>query len=64
MCTYTYFEDGDLMKTNNITRTSLKMHNLLKDKGKVDYVLYENECDEDDDLLLSLRSIYKETFDR
>jgi hypothetical protein len=40
------------------------MHNLLKDKGKVDYIPYENECDGDDDLPLSLRSIYKETFDR
>jgi hypothetical protein len=38
MCTYTNSEDEDLMKTSNITRTSLKMHNLLKDKGKVDYI--------------------------
>ena len=52
------------MKTSNKIRTSLKMHNLLKDKGKVDYITYENECDVDDDLPLSLRSIYKETFDR
>jgi hypothetical protein len=51
------------MKTSNRTRTALKMHNLLKDKGKVDYIPYENECDGDDELPLSLRSIYKETFD-
>jgi hypothetical protein len=64
MCTYTSSEDEDLMKTSNRTRTFLKMHNLLKDKGKVDYIPYENECDGDDKLPLSLRSIYKETFDR
>ena len=29
----------------------------------MDYIPYENECDVDDDLPLSLRSIYKETFD-
>jgi hypothetical protein len=63
MCTYTSSEDEDLMKTSNITRTTLKMHNLLKDKGKVDYIPYENECDGDDDFPLSLRPIYKETFD-
>ena len=39
------------------------MHNFLKDKGKVDYIPYENECDGDDDFPLGLRSIYKETFD-
>ena len=39
------------------------MHNFLKDKGKVDYIPYENECDGDVDLPLGLRSIYKETFD-
>jgi hypothetical protein len=64
MCTYTSSEDEDLMKTSNKTRTASKMHNFLKDKGKVDYIPYENECDGDDDLPLSLRSIYKETFDR
>jgi hypothetical protein len=64
MCTYTSSEDEDLMKTSNIARTALKMYNLLKDKGKVDYIPYENECDGDDALPLSLRSIYKETFDR
>ena len=52
------------MKTSNITRIDLKMHNLLKDKGKVDYIPYDNECDGDDDFPLSLRSIYKEIFDR
>jgi hypothetical protein len=31
MCTYTYSEDEDLMKASNRTRTTLKMHNLLKD---------------------------------
>ena len=59
MCTYTSSEDEDLMKTSNRTRTALKMHNLLKDKGKVDYIPYENECDGDDDFPLSLRSITK-----
>jgi len=39
------------------------MYNLIKYKGDVDYILYENECDGYDDLSLSLRSIYKETFD-
>jgi hypothetical protein len=39
------------------------MHNLLKDKGKMDYILYENEFDGDDEFPLSLRSIYKDTFD-
>ena len=33
-------------------------------RGKMDYILYENECDGDDEFPLSLRSIYKETFDR
>lgn len=64
ICTYTSSEDEELMKTSNKTRTGLKMHSLLKDKGKVDYIPYENECDGDDDFPLSLRSIYKETFDR
>ena len=63
MCQYTSLEDEELMKTSNRTRTGLKMHNLLKDKGKVDYIPYENKCDGDDEFLLSLRSIYKETFD-
>ena len=63
MCTYTSSEDEDLMKTSNKTRTTLKMHNFLKDKGEVDYIPYENECDGDDEFPLSLRSIYKETFD-
>jgi hypothetical protein len=63
MCTYTSSKDEYLMKTSNKTRTPLTMHNLLKDKGKVDYIPYENECDGDDDFPLSLRSIYKETFD-
>jgi hypothetical protein len=63
MCTYTSSEDEDLMKTSNRTRIALKMHNLLKDKGKVDYIPYENECDGDDDLPLIFRLIYKETFD-
>jgi hypothetical protein len=63
MCTYTSSEDEDLMKTSNRTRTHLKMHNLLKDKGKVDYIPYENECDGNDDFPLSLSSIYKDTFD-
>jgi hypothetical protein len=62
MCTYTSSEDEDLMKISNRTRTALKMHNLLKDKGKMDYIPYENECDGDVDLTLSLRTIYKETF--
>ena len=56
-------EDEELMKTSKVTRTTLKMHKLLKDKGKVDYIPYENECDGDDGLPLRLRSIYKETFD-
>jgi hypothetical protein len=64
LCTYISSEDEDLMKTSNKSRTALKMHNFLKDKGKVDYIPYENECDGDDELSLSLRSIYKETFDR
>ena len=64
MCQYTNLGDEELMKSSNRTRTSLKMHNLLKDKGKVDYIPYENKCDGDDEFLLSLRSIYKETFDR
>ena len=64
MCQYTSSEDEELMKSSNITRTGLKMHNLLKDKGKVDYIPYENECDVDDEFPLILRSIYKETFDR
>jgi hypothetical protein len=64
MCTYTISEDEDLMKMSNKTRTTLRMHNLLKDKGKVDYIPYDNEFDGDDDFPLSLRSIYKETFDR
>jgi hypothetical protein len=57
MCQYTSSEDEELMISSNITRTGLKMHNLLKDKGKVDYIPYENECDVDDDLPLRLRSI-------
>ena len=64
MCQYTSSEDEELMKTSNRTRTGLKMHNFLKDKGKVEYIPYENECDAYDGLPLSLRSIYKETFDR
>ena len=64
MFQYISSEDEELMKSSNKTRTGLKMHNLLKDKGKVDYISYENECDADDDLPLSLRSIYKDTFDR
>ena len=36
MWTYTSLEDEELMKTSNKTRTSLKMHNLLKDKRIVD----------------------------
>jgi hypothetical protein len=63
MCQSTSSEDEELMKISNRTRTGLKMHNFLKDKGKVDYIPYENEFDGDDDLPLSLRSIYKETFD-
>ena len=52
------------MKTsNNRTISSLKMHNLHEDRGKVEYIPYENECDGDDDFPLNLRSIYKETFD-
>jgi len=31
MCTYTYSEDEDFIKTSNRTRTTLKMHNLPKD---------------------------------
>jgi hypothetical protein len=64
MCTYTNSENEYLMKTSNITRTTLKMHNLLKDKGKVECMPYENECDGDDDFPLSLSSIYKEIIDR
>ena len=64
MCQYTNLEDEELMKSSNRTIIDLKMHNLLKDKGKVDYIPYENECDIDDEFPLSLRSIYKETFDR
>jgi hypothetical protein len=64
MCTYTISKYEDFMKTSNKTRITLKMHNLLKDKGKVDYIPYENECDGYDDFPMSLRSIYKETFDR
>ena len=60
---YNILEDEELMKTSNITRTTLTMHNLLKDKGKVDYIPYENECDGDDDFPLTSRSIYKDTFD-
>lgn len=52
------------MKASNKTRTDLKMHNLLKCKGKVQYIPYENEYNGDDDFPLSLKSIYKETFDR
>jgi hypothetical protein len=51
------------MKTSKRTRTGLKMHNLLKDNEKVNYIPYENECDGYDDFPLGLRSIYKETFD-
>jgi hypothetical protein len=64
MCQYTNSEDEELTKSSNITRTGLKMHNLLKDKGKVDYIPYENECETNDDFPLSLRSIYKGPFDR
>lgn len=64
MCTYTSSEDEEVMKTSNKTRARLKMHQLLKDKGKVDYIPYENECDVDEELPLNLRSIYKDTFDR
>jgi hypothetical protein len=64
MCTYTSSEDEDLMKKSNRARTTLKVHNFIKDKGKVDYIAYENECDGEDDFPLILRSIYKETFDR
>jgi hypothetical protein len=63
MCQYTSLEDEELMKSSNRTRIDLKLHTLLKDRGKVDYIPYENECDADDDLPLSFRSIYKETFD-
>ena len=63
MFQYTSLEDEELMKISNKKRTSLKMHNFLKDKGKVDYIPYENQCDGDDDFPLSLRSIYKEKFD-
>ena len=64
MCTYSRSEDEEFMKTSSTrTRTSLKMHNLHKDKGKVEYIPYENECDGDDDIPLNLRSIYKDTFD-
>jgi hypothetical protein len=49
MCTYTNSEDEDLMKKTNRTRIALKMHHFIKDKGKVDYIPYENECDGDDD---------------
>ena len=63
MCQYTSSEDKELMKKSNKTRSSLKMHNFLKDKGNVDYIPYENECDVDDNLPLILRSIYKDTFD-
>ena len=52
MCTYTSSEDEELMKTSSRTRTSLKMHNLHKDKGKVEYIPYENECDGDNDFPL------------
>ena len=52
------------MKSSNRTRIGLNMHNLLKHKGKIDYIPYENEFDADDDFLMSLRSIYKEKFDR
>jgi hypothetical protein len=62
MFTYTSSKDEDLMKKSKITRTTLMMHNFLKEKGKVDYIPYENEFDRDDDFHLSLRSIYKETF--
>ena len=39
------------------------MRNLLKDKGNVDYISYENECDGYDELPLNLRLVYKYTFD-
>ena len=64
MCTYTSLKDEESIKTCSRTRTRLKMHNLLKDKGEVEYIHYKNECDGDDDLPLNLRSNYKETFDR
>jgi hypothetical protein len=64
MCQYTSSEDEELMKTSNITRIYLRIHNLIKEKGKVDYIPCENGCDANDDFPLSLRSIYKETFDR
>ena len=61
---YHSFEDEEVNKIIKRTRTSLKMHNFFRDKGKVDYIPYENECDGDDEFTLKLRSIYKETFDR
>lgn len=64
ICTYNNSEDEEVMKMSKRTRTSLKMHKLLQDKGKVEYKPYENECDGDDEFPLELRSIYKETFDR
>ena len=64
MCTYTSSKDEELMKTSNTrTRTGLKMHNVHKDKGKVEYIPYGTEYDGDDDFTLTLRSIYTETFD-
>jgi len=48
-----------------VSRKALqKMHKLTKDKGKVDYILYENECDGDDEFPLKLRTIYNDAFDR
>ena len=62
ICTYTRSKNEEVMKTSNITRIGLKMRNLLKYKGKVDYIPYENECDGDDKFTLNLRTIFKDTF--
>ena len=64
ICTYNNSEDEEVMKMSKRTRTSLNMHKLLQDKGKVEYKPYENECDGDDEFPLELRSIYKENSDR
>ena len=37
ICTYNNLEDEEVMKMSKRTRTSLKMHKLLRNKGKVDY---------------------------
>ena len=63
ICTYKNWEDEEVMKMSKRTITSLKMHKLLQDKGKVEYKPYEKESDGDDEFPLELRSIYKETFD-